>query len=188
MGKNKMGRPGGRPVSKASLKIFLGQVTSLAEPALAGMGLELVRAQAQLTDGRPILRLFIDRLAPTSVSLDDCAAVSRALETALEAFEDEAPDGYVLEISSPGLDRPLLKPEDCFRFQGRSARLKLRRGGALSVYRGRLSCGETGGLALDTESGRIDFDWSEVVSGRLDVDEKAFLANDAADSVKRTLP
>lgn len=170
-GKNKAGRSGGRPVSKAALKVFLARVTTLAEPVLAGMGLELVLGRSSLTGGRPVIRLFIDRPGPAAVSLDDCASVSRALEAALEAEEPTAPDGYVLEISSPGLDRPLLKPEDCLRFQGRPARLKIRRGGTIGVYRGRLTSGEAGGPALQTETGRFDFDWSEVVSGRLTFDE-----------------
>ena len=164
--------PGRIVVNKAALKAFLVRVTALTEPILDGMGLELVLARAPLAYGRPVIRLFIDRgPGPLSVSLDDCAAVSRALEAALEAEEAETPEGYVLEISSPGLDRPLLKPEDCLRFQGRSARLKLRREGILGVYRGRLTSSETGGLALQTEAGRLDFDWSEIVSGRLVLDE-----------------
>ena len=169
--KKKTGRSGGRPVSKAALQTFQARVTALAGPVLSGMGLELVRTQAPLAGGRPVIRLFIDRPGG-AVSLDDCAAVSRALEAALEAEEAaeeeaaEAPDGYVLEVSSPGLDRPLLKAEDCLRFQGRLARLKLRGG----VYRGRLTRSETGGLALAAESGRVDFDWAEVVSARLIVE------------------
>ena len=169
-GKNKK-YSGGRPVSKAALKVFLDRAAALAEPILAGMGLELVMARSPLLGGRPVIRLFIDRPGPGAVSLNDCASVSRALEAALEAEDASAPDGYVLEISSPGLDRPLLKPEDCLRFQGRRARLKIRRGGTSGVYRGRLTSSETGGLALETEAGRLDFEWSEVVSGRLALDE-----------------
>ena len=164
----KKAAPGRTKVNKAALKMFLVRVAALAKPILDEMGLELVLAQAPLVGGRPVIRLFIDRgPGPVAVSLDDCAAVSRTLEAALEAEHAEAPDGYVLEISSPGLDRPLLKPEDCLRFQGRSARLKLRREGTFGVYRGLLTSGETGGLALQTDTGRLDFDWSEVVSARL---------------------
>jgi ribosome maturation factor RimP len=170
-GKNKAGRSGDRPVSKAALKVFLARATVLAEPILAGMGLELVLAQSPLVSGRPVIRLFIDRPGSSAVSLDDCAAVSRALEVALGIEDEAAPDGYVLEISSPGLERPLLKPADCLRFQGRLARLKIRRGETVGVYRGRLISGETGELALQTETGRLEFDWSEVISGRLVFEE-----------------
>ena len=119
-GRRKTGRA---PVSRTALKDFLDRVTLLAETALAGLGLELVRAAALLAGGRPVIRLFIDRRAgaggDSSVSLDDCAAASRALDEALEADGGYQPDGYFLEVSSPCLDRPLLKAEDCRRFQGR---------------------------------------------------------------------
>ena len=159
-------------VGKTGLKAFLTRVIQVAEPILAGMGLELVQAQAPLVGGRLVVRLFIDRCpGPDTVSLDDCAAVSRALEEVLETEEAEAPDGYVLEISSPGLDRPLLKAEDCRRFQGRLARLKLRRSEGQRILRGRLALSEVGGLALLTEDGLMSFAWEEVVSGRLVLEE-----------------
>jgi len=159
-------------VNKAGLKTFLTRVIQVVEPILAGMGLELVLAQAPLVGGRPVIRLFIDRhLGLAAISLDDCAAVSRALEAALETEEAEAPDGYVLEISSPGLDRPLLKAEDCRRFQGRLARLKLRRSEGPRVFRGRLALSEVGGLALLMEDGLMSFVWEEVISGRLVLEE-----------------
>jgi ribosome maturation factor RimP len=167
--KKKTGRAS---VNKAGLKTFLARVIQVVEPILAGMGLELVLAQAPLVGGRPVIRLFIDRRpGPDAVSLDDCAAVSRALEATLETEEAEAPDGYVLEISSPGLDRPLLKSEDCRRFQGRLARLKLRRFEGQRIFRGRLALSEVGGLALLTENGLMAFAWEEVISGRLVLEE-----------------
>jgi len=159
--------PGRVQAGKADLKAFLARVTALVEPILAGMGLELVLARAPLAGGRPIIRLFIDRLEPAGVSLDDCAAVSRALEEALEAEGGPEPEGYVLEVSSPGLDRPLVKAQDCRRFQGRLVRLKLRRPEGQRVFRGHLALSETGELALLTEAGLLPFAWEEVVSGRL---------------------
>ena len=166
--------PGRTPVGKADLKAFLARVTALAEPILGGMGLELVLARAPLAGGRPVIRLFIDRLGPSVVSLDDCAAVSRALEAALEAEGGPEPEGYVLEVSSPGLDRPLLKAEDCRRFLGRLARLKLRRSEGQRVLRGRLALSEVGDLALLTEAGLMSFAWEEVVSGCLVLDDSNF--------------
>ena len=165
---------GQAPVGKGDLKAFLARAVILAKPILAGMGLELVLAKAPLASGRPVLRLFIDRLGPEGVSLDDCAAVSRALEGVLEAEGGPEPEGYVLEVSSPGLDRPLLKPEDCRRFQGRLARLKLRRSEGQRVFRGHLASSETGELALLTESGLLPFAWEEVVSGRLILEASKF--------------
>ncbi len=184
----KPGRP--VPASKAVLKDFLIRVAELAGPALAGLGLELVQAQCSMDGGRPVLRLFIDRLPgnpdaavtasepapdPASlVTLDDCAAASRAMDAVLEADDRPQPDGYVLEVSSPGLDRPLLKEADFHRFQGRLAKLRLRRDGRSRLYHGRLGLTAQGGLALETAEGPLDFTFDEVVSGRLSLAELVF--------------
>ena len=167
------------PPGKAELKVFLARAMELAGPALAPLGLELVVAQCPMDGGRPVLRLFIDRVAEegglaSSVTLDDCAAASRAMDAVLEGDDREPPEGYVLEVSSPGLDRPLVKPADYPRFAGRLVKLKMRRDGQNSVHKGRLAVGGDGGLALDTADGRIEFSFDEVTSCRLSLDEVEF--------------
>ncbi|HEX2091400.1 MAG TPA: ribosome maturation factor RimP [Longimicrobiaceae bacterium] len=85
------------------------------------LGFELVSLERAGSRARPILRLYIDR--PDSrpgepgVSLDDCTTVSRALEPFLDAREDLS-DRYVLEVSSPGVERPLTRRRDWERFAG----------------------------------------------------------------------
>lgn len=181
-GKKNRRPEGAAPVSKTLMKEFLARVSKLIETKLGSMGLELVRAQCLVEDGRPVLRLFIDR-APTSeaekalaanISLDDCAAASRALDEILEADSGPQPDDYTLEVSSPGLDRPLVKEADFFRFQGRLVKIKLRREGRTSGHKGRLALRADGGLALETAEGLLDFDYGEVVSGRLSLEEIVF--------------
>ncbi len=83
------------------------------------MGYELVDLQAS-TGGR-LLRLFIDK--PGGVGVEDCAAVSRQLTRVLEV---EGVDYERLEVSSPGLDRPLRKPADFARFAGQKAEVRMR--------------------------------------------------------------
>ncbi|MDR1043594.1 MAG: ribosome maturation factor [Candidatus Adiutrix sp.] len=169
--------------SRALLKNFAARAEFLADPALKPLGLEPVAVQCPFEGGRPVLRLFIDRrpepdgaedqaLRGSQVSLDDCAAASRALEAALESDSGEQPDGYVLEVSSPGLDRPLLREADYRRFAGRLVRLRLRRDGRVSTRRGRLLPGDA--LALATDEGRLDFTLDEVTSCRLSLDEIVF--------------
>ena len=96
------------------------------EARVEDLGFELVELERAGSKSRPILRLRIDR--PDSepgqgVTVDDCARVSRVLE----AFLDESAVGggrYVLEVSSPGVERPLLRARDFRRFAGRRVALK----------------------------------------------------------------
>ncbi|WP_406678417.1 ribosome maturation factor RimP [Moorella sp. ACPs] len=96
-------------------------IQSLVEPVLTEMGYELVDLQYGREGGRYILRLFIDR--PEGIGLDDCEKVSRAVGDILDQ-EDPIPNSYYLEVSSPGLERPLKKETDFQRFAGRKIKLR----------------------------------------------------------------
>jgi len=98
-------------------------VESFARPVLDDMGLEMVEVQFRRESGGWLLRLFIDR--EDGVNVDDCALVSRQISAYLEV-EDLIEHAYNLEVSSPGLERPLKKKEDFVRFTGRKARIKLK--------------------------------------------------------------
>ena len=91
----------------------------MIEPAVSGLGYELVDVQA--SNGGRMLRLFIDK--PGGITVEDCAAVSRHLTRvlAVEGIEYER-----LEVSSPGLDRPLRKGADFARFAGQKAEVRMR--------------------------------------------------------------
>ncbi len=97
------------------------RVKELAEPLAVSLGLELVDVEYRQEGGRMVLRLFIDREG--GVTLDDCAAVSRELAEILDV-EDFIHSRYNLEVSSPGLDRPLKKTEDYQRFTGRLVKIR----------------------------------------------------------------
>ena len=97
------------------------RVTALAEPLLASLGLELVELEYKRFGRSMVLRLFIDR--PGGVTLDDCASVSRELSQVLDV-EDFIREFYTLEVSSPGLDRPLKKESDYLRYTGRLVKLR----------------------------------------------------------------
>lgn len=132
---------------------ILGRVRAIAEPLAEGEGLELVEAELGGTGGRTVLRLFIDRTTPAAasvagpgsaaaeasaagegsagaapargpgVSLDDCSNFSRIVSAALDV-EDPVQGAYDLEVSSPGLDRPLRKPEHFRKYAGQKVRVK----------------------------------------------------------------
>ena len=98
---------------------FYLNVENVVEPVVAGMGYELVDLQS--SNGGRLLRLFIDK--PGGIGVEDCAAVSRQLS---RVFEVEGVDYDRLEVSSPGLDRPLRKAGDFARFAGQKAELRMR--------------------------------------------------------------
>lgn len=96
----------------------------LITPILADFSLELVDLELKGEGRRQLVRVFIDK--PGGVTLDDCAEVSREI-SALFEVEDPIDGAYVLEVSSPGLDRPLKKLHDFERFAGRMVKLRTQR-------------------------------------------------------------
>src|SRR5688500_7831573 len=98
---------------------FLFGTEELIAPVVTGMGYELVDLQVSNRGG--LLRLFIDK--PGGIGLEDCAAVSRQLTRVLEV---EGVEYDRLEVSSPGLDRPLRKAQDVARFAGQKADVRMR--------------------------------------------------------------
>ena len=99
----------------------LTQIETLILPILDDLGYELVDLQLQQDGKQLALRIFVDK--PAGITLDDCVEVSREVSAILEV-EDPIKAAYRLEVSSPGLDRPLKKAADFERFVGKKARLK----------------------------------------------------------------
>ncbi|HSC48049.1 MAG TPA: ribosome maturation factor RimP [Gammaproteobacteria bacterium] len=98
------------------------RLLGLLEPAVEALGYELVELEFHGQGGGSLLRLYIDKAA--GVTVDDCEQVSRQVSAVLDV-EDPLPGAYTLEVSSPGLDRPLRKQADYARFAGRQAKLEL---------------------------------------------------------------
>ncbi|HEY7287871.1 MAG TPA: ribosome maturation factor RimP [Vicinamibacterales bacterium] len=106
------------------------RIRAIAERVAGSFGLELFDVQFRREGAGMVLRVQIDRPGPAataeeSVSVDDCANVSRDMSAVLDV-EDVVPTAYTLEVSSPGLDRPLRRADDYARFAGRRARLVMR--------------------------------------------------------------
>jgi ribosome maturation factor RimP len=102
---------------------LLATIEALIMPILTDLGMELVDLELKREGRDWFLRLFIDK--PGGVTLDDCVEVSREVSAILEV-EDPIESAYRLEVSSPGLDRPLKKPADFERFAGQQVKLKTR--------------------------------------------------------------
>jgi len=96
--------------------------SKLFEPVVESMGYELVGVEFQGAGAHGTLRIYIDR--DCGVSLDDCAAISHQISGILDV-EEPIKEAYDLEVSSPGIDRPLFKLADFERFAGKTARIKL---------------------------------------------------------------
>lgn len=97
-------------------------VTELVDSVVVSLGYELVGIEYLPQGKNSVLRVFID--SPDGIVLDDCERVSRQLSSVLDV-EDPIKGQYLLEISSPGLDRPLFKLEDYQRFCGQQVKLRL---------------------------------------------------------------
>ena len=105
----------------------LEQIRAIADRVARSRGLEVWDIVSRREPSGQVIRVFIDRPGPAatpeeSVSIEDCAEVSREMGTILDV-EDPLPFTYTLEVSSPGLDRPLRGAEDYRRFAGRLAKI-----------------------------------------------------------------
>ena len=95
-------------------------VNGIIEPVINALGLELFDLEVGKMRGKGLLRVFIDK--EEGVTIDDCERVSREIAVVLDV-EDPIPYSYVLEVSSPGLDRPLKGPADFKRYTGNTVRV-----------------------------------------------------------------
>ena len=98
-------------------------IERLIEPSLAEMGYDLVRARIS-SGAHPTLQIMVEHADGATVSIDECAEISHLVSTLLDV-EDPIRNPYVLEVSSPGIDRPLTRLKDFDRFSGFEAKLEL---------------------------------------------------------------
>ena len=141
------------------------EITELAEPILDGMGFELVEVEYLCERGRWLLRLYIDK--EKGVTLDDCAMVSGELGDLIDS-RDFVPHKYVLEVSSPGLNRPLRKEKDFIRVIGK--KIKVRTGTPAKGRRnfiGYLRDVQNGTLSLEVEGQWVALPWPEIDKANL---------------------
>jgi ribosome maturation factor RimP len=140
-------------------------VAELVEPILEGMGFELVDVEYVSQQGRWVLRLFIDKEG--GVTIDDCAHVSGELGDLIDvkSFIDHA---YVLEVSSPGLNRPIKKEKDILVSMGK--RIKVRMATSPKErrnYTGFLRDFREGKLYVDVDGELVALDWRQVDKANL---------------------
>ena len=105
---------------KMNLEKLKLEIRTIIEPVINALGIELDHIELNRMGRKALLRVFIEK--ENGVSIDDCALVSREIEAVLDV-EDPIPYSYVLEVSSPGLDRPLKNVEDFKKYSGRTIRV-----------------------------------------------------------------
>ncbi len=142
--------------------VCMAGIEGKIEPVVAGMGYELV--DVQMSNGGRLLRVFLDK--PQGITLEDCAAVSRQLSRVLPV---EGVAYERLEVSSPGLDRPLRKSGDFSRFAGQKAEVRMRTPDAtgrrkfVGVLRGQAE----GNLSIELEGQTVQLPLHDVERAKL---------------------
>jgi ribosome maturation factor RimP len=129
------------------------KIEEIAQRVAESEGLEIVQVEVKGGGGQRLVRIAIDK--PAGVTHADCELVSHQVGTILDV-EDVVPDGrYTLEVSSPGLERKLFKPQDYQRFQGKKAKISLRDPvEGRRHWEGTLAGFAEGSVALETEPGK----------------------------------
>lgn len=149
---------------------FEKRITCLVKPILEDMGFALVRVKLTGEGHKPTIQIMVEpEDGNASVSVDDCADISREISA---VFEVEVPikDEYILEVSSPGIDRPLTRPKDFVKYIGYTARVEIE-----PAFEGRkrfkgeiVDANEREGFTLEIDGGeQIDISFMAVVRAKL---------------------
>jgi len=138
----------------------LADIQALAEPILAEGGMELVELTSQPHGGQRLIRFLVDRVG--GVTVQQCARMNRRIGEALEAAS-LMEGGYTIEVSSPGLDRPLVSKRDFERALGEELRLEVRReAGRSQELRGMLLAVRQEAVVLKMTSGNVTVPFAEI--------------------------
>ncbi len=150
------------------------KVQEIAAGAAADYGLELVRAEIKGSEKRPTVTVFIDKEG--GVTHEDCVKVSRRMSDALDA-EDLISSAYLLEVSSPGLERELYSLRDFAKFAGHLAKVKMNTAiDGQRNFRGRITSVEGEEIVFDDRTrGEVRFPYDTVAKANLEIDLEAEL-------------
>ena len=148
------------------------EIARIIEPSLDAMGYRLVRLMQTGGLRRPTLQIMAERRDDTPMAIEDCAEISRAVSALLDVADPIA-GAYTLEVSSPGIDRPLVHPEDYDRFAGFEARIDLSRPldiagqGGRKRFRGRVLGRDGDHVRLAVEGSEIRLPLGEIARAKL---------------------
>ena len=151
----------------SSEKGIVERVERLVEPAIAAMGFELVRVRLSGGRSRRVLQIMAEPHAAAAMNVDDCAEISRTVSALLDV-EDPLPGGYVLEVSSPGIDRPLVKRRDFERFAGHEVKFEVARAiDGQRRFRGRLKGVVEDRVRIEFGDGEAEIALADIAAAKL---------------------
>ena len=157
-------------------------ISDMLEPSVEAMGFELVRVRLTGSDDL-VLQIMAERPDGT-MTIDDCADLSRAVSAILDV-EDPIRGEYNLEVSSPGIDRPLVRPKDYERFVGHDAKVELQAAtDGQRRFRGVIDQVLDDAVHLDTDQGVVALPFDEIASAKLVLTDALIDAHLAAEAAR----
>jgi ribosome maturation factor RimP len=170
----------------------IATLTALVEPEAKALGLDLVRVALFGAGEERTLQIMAERPETRQLTIDDCAALSHRISDRLDALEAEGRDpvegSYRLEVSSPGIDRPLTRLADFADWAGHEAKVQLTEAGAAAhegrkALNGTLRGVEVGTIAFeDRKSGSMRFRYEDVASAKLILTDRLIAATRPLDA------
>jgi ribosome maturation factor RimP len=145
-----------------------GRIADVIRPVVAAAGMDLESVRVTAAGRRRLLRVVVD--SDRGVSLDDASAVSRELSSALDTVAVMGDFPYTLEVSSPGVDRPLTDHRHWRRAVGRLVQVTVTDSGGARPVSGRITAADTDGVTLDVEGARRRFPYTMLGPGAIQVE------------------
>ena len=152
------------------------RLAEMVEPVLASVGLELESIEVTPVGKRRLLRVVVD--SDDGVDLDAVGDVSQEISAALDASDAMGEQPYVLEVTSPGVDRPLTEPRHWRRARGRLVRAGVPGGGQVE---GRVAGADESGVTLEVDGQNRSYGYSDLGRGKVQVEFRRGTDTDAAD-------
>jgi ribosome maturation factor RimP len=142
------------------------RIADLIAPTVEGLGFDLVRVLVRGKQ-RPVLEVMAEPVDGGAMTVDGCAEISRAVSALLDV-DDAMPGSYTLEVTSPGIDRPLVRLGDFERFAGFEAKVEMARPiDGRRRFRGRLLGIADGRVRLDVDDVTVELSYSDIARAKL---------------------
>lgn len=153
-------------------RIFSEKIEKLIAAPLEAIGYEVFHIEMLQGQGR-ILQVMIERLGGEGVTIDDCVEASRAISLILDEDEDIVPGKYTLEVSSPGIDRPLIRQKDFERYQGEVVQVDTARLiNGQKKFLGALVNVDDSGIEMDVRDESVTIPFDDIKKAKLSLKEQ----------------